>query len=103
MRHQEHDHHGIQHSRLPKLKQRIKLLTETLLPVAARAGIENILVDPGALDIASIGWTALAIHDIKETLRYPCGCAPLNALFTWHKLRSQGSPHSRPRWPRPSH
>ena len=76
----------------PKPKQRIKLLTETLLPVAARAGIENILVDPGVLDIASIGWTALAIRDIKETLGYPCGCAPSNALFTWEKLRSQGQP-----------
>jgi tetrahydromethanopterin S-methyltransferase subunit H len=76
----------------PRPKQRIKLLTEKLLPAAARAGIENVLVDPGVLDIASIGWTALAIHDIKETLGYPCGCAPSNALFTWQKLRDQGQP-----------
>lgn len=76
----------------PRPKQRIKLLTETLLPVAARAGIENVLVDPGVLDVASIGWTALAIREIKETLGYPCGCAPSNALFTWEKLRAQGQP-----------
>jgi tetrahydromethanopterin S-methyltransferase subunit H len=76
----------------PRPKQRIKLLTEKLLPAAAQAGIENILVDPGVLDIASIGWTALAIHDIKESLGYPCGCAPSNALFTWEKLRAQGQP-----------
>jgi tetrahydromethanopterin S-methyltransferase subunit H len=76
----------------PKPKQRIKLLVEKLLPAAERAGIENVLVDPGVLDIASIGWTALAIRDIKETLGYPCGCAPSNALFTWDKLRAQGQP-----------
>ena len=76
----------------PKPKQRLKLLEEKLLPAAARAGIETILVDPGVLDIASIGWTALAIHDIKERLGYPCGCAPSNALFTWEKLREQGRP-----------
>jgi len=76
----------------PRPKQRIKLLVEKLLPAVERAGIENILVDPGVLDIASIGWTALAIRDIKETLGYPCGCAPSNALFTWEKLRAQGQP-----------
>ncbi len=75
----------------PKPKQRIKLLVERLLPAAQRAGIENLLIDPGVLDIASIGWTALAIREIKETLGYPCGCAPSNALFTWEKLRAEGS------------
>ena len=74
----------------PRPKQRIKLLVERLLPAAERAGIENILVDPGVLDVASIGWAALAIHEIKENLGYPCGCAPSNAIFTWEKLRSQG-------------
>ena len=76
----------------PRPKQRIKLLLERLLPAAERAGIQNILVDPGVLDIASIGWTALAIREIKETLGYPCGCAPSNALFTWEKLQAQGEP-----------
>lgn len=76
----------------PRPKQRIKLLEEKLLPAAKRAGIENILVDPGVLDIASIGWTALAIREIKDQMGYPCGCAPSNALFTWEKLRAQGKP-----------
>lgn len=76
----------------PRPRQRIKLLTERLLPAAQRAGIENLLIDPGVLDIASIGWTALTIREIKETLGYPCGCAPSNALFTWEKLRAQGQP-----------
>ena len=76
----------------PRPRQRIKLLQEKLLPAAERAGIENILVDPGVLDIPSISWTARTIHEIKETMGYPCGCAPSNALFTWEKLRVQGSP-----------
>lgn len=74
----------------PKPKQRIKLLVNKLLPAAQSAGIENILVDPGVLDIASIGWTALAIREIKETMGYPCGCAPSNALYTWEKVRELG-------------
>ncbi|MBN1317579.1 MAG: tetrahydromethanopterin S-methyltransferase subunit H [Anaerolineales bacterium] len=76
----------------PKPKQRLNLLVEKLLPAAEKAGIENILVDPGVLDIASISWTALAIRDIKEKLGYPSGCAPSNALFTWEKLHQQGRP-----------
>ncbi len=76
----------------PRPKQRVKLLVDELLPAAARAGIDQVVVDLGVLDIPSIGWTALAIHEIKETLGYPCGCAPSNALFTWEKLRAQGSP-----------
>lgn len=76
----------------PRPRQRIKLLVEKLLPAAAQAGLENLLIDPGVLDIASIGWTALTIREIKETLGYPCGCAPSNAIFTWEKLRAQGQP-----------
>jgi tetrahydromethanopterin S-methyltransferase subunit H len=76
----------------PKPHSRIKLLQEKLLPAAARAGVENILVDTGVLDIPSIGWSALSISEIKNTLGFPCGCAPSNALFTWQKLREKGGP-----------
>jgi tetrahydromethanopterin S-methyltransferase subunit H len=76
----------------PKPASRIRLLQEKLLPAAERAGIENILIDLGVLDVPSVGWTALAIHEEKEILGYPAGCAPSNALYTWEKLRAQGSP-----------
>jgi tetrahydromethanopterin S-methyltransferase subunit H len=76
----------------PKPKSRIKLLREKLLPAAEEAGVEKVLVDPGVLDIPSVSWTALAIHEVKETLGYPAGCAPSNALYTWEKLRAQGRP-----------
>jgi tetrahydromethanopterin S-methyltransferase subunit H len=76
----------------PKPKSRVKLLKEKLLPAAERAGVENILVDPGVLDIPSVSWTALTISEIKDSLGYPAGCAPSNALYTWKKLRAQGRP-----------
>jgi len=76
----------------PKPKSRVKLLQGKLLPAAERAGIENILVDPGVLDIPSVSWTALAIREIKDSLGYPAGCAPSNALYTWERLQAQGSP-----------
>jgi tetrahydromethanopterin S-methyltransferase subunit H len=77
----------------PRPRSRIQLLQEKLLPAAARAGVRNILVDTGVLDIPSIGWSSLSIREIKETLGYPCGCAPSNALFTWEKLMAQNSPN----------
>ena len=76
----------------PKPKSRVKLLQQKLLPAAERAGVENILVDPGVLDIPSVSWTALTIREVKDTLGYPSGCAPSNALYTWEKLRAQGRP-----------
>ena len=74
-----------------KPKARIKLLNEKLLPAAERAGIENILVDVGILDIPSVSWAAHAIHLIKEEFGFPAGCAPSNALFQWDKVRKQGT------------
>jgi len=74
-----------------KPKDRIKLLQERLLPAAERAGVENILVDTGVLDIPSVSWAAHTIYMVKEKLGYPAGCAPSNALFQWEKIRKQGS------------
>ena len=74
-----------------KPKDRVRLLKEKLLPAAERAGIEQILVDTGILDIPSVSWAAEAIAMIKEELGYPAGCAPSNALFQWEKLRTQGA------------
>lgn len=74
-----------------KPADRLRLLKEKLLPAAERAGIEQMLIDPGALDVPSISWTAQAILMIKEELGYPAGCAPSNALLQWEKMRSQGA------------
>ncbi|WKY45244.1 tetrahydromethanopterin S-methyltransferase subunit H [Eubacteriaceae bacterium ES2] len=66
---------------------------EGLLDKAKRAGIEQFLVDPGVLDVASSSWTTRAIADIKDEYGLPGGCASSNALYLWKKMRSKGSPY----------
>ena len=73
-------------------KDRVKLLVDDMLPAAERAGLENLLIDVGVLDIPSVGWSTQAIHDVKENLGFPCGCAPSNAVYQWTKLRERGTP-----------
>ncbi len=80
-----------------KPAKRVELLTgddkhEGLIAAAKRAGIEQFLIDPGVLDVASNSWTTKAIYDIKEKFGYPGGCAPSNALYLWKKMRSKGTP-----------
>jgi len=79
-------------SRAVRPIDRLALLRDCLLPAAERAGIENILVDTGVLDIPSVGWAAEAIRLVKQELGYPTGCAPANAIYMWHKLRTKGTP-----------
>ncbi|MEW9121341.1 MAG: tetrahydromethanopterin S-methyltransferase subunit H [Thermotaleaceae bacterium] len=81
-----------------KPSKRVDLLTgddkhEGLINAAKRAGIEQLLVDPGVLDVASSSWTTKAIYDVKEKFGYPGGCASSNALYLWKKMRSKGSPY----------
>ena len=71
---------------------RVKLLEKELLGATQRAGLENLLIDTGIMDIPSVGWATQAIWGIKDALGYPCGCAPSNALYMWTKLRERGSP-----------
>lgn len=80
-----------------KPSKRVDLLAgddkhEGLLNVAKRAGIEQFLIDPGVLDVASNSWTTKAIYDVKEKFGLPGGCAPSNALYLWKKMRSKGTP-----------
>lgn len=63
-----------------------------LLEVAKSAGIENVLVDCGTLDVPTISWTARAIWQVKNRFGLPAGCAPANALYQWNKMRTRGSP-----------
>jgi len=73
-------------------RDRIKLLKENLLDAAQRAGLENVLVDTGVLDVPSVSWATQAMWEIKNTLGYPSGCAPANAIYTWKRLKAKGSP-----------
>ena len=73
-------------------KDRVKLLEDNLLGAAQRAGIENVLIDTGVLDVPGLSWSTMAIWEIKNALGYPSGCAPSNALHTWKKMKAKGSP-----------
>ena len=54
-----------------KPQKRVKLLNESLLAAAERAGVENILVDTGVLDVPSTSWSSEAIWDIKDKTGLP--------------------------------
>ena len=73
-----------------KPKRKIELLEKILIPAAKSAGVENIFVDTGVMDVASVSWVSLAIRDIKERFGFPTGCAPANALYTWEKMKKLG-------------
>ena len=69
---------------------KLKLLRDALVPAAEKADIENIIVDLGVMDVASISWVSLAIRKVKEEFGYPAGCAPANALYDWQKMKARG-------------
>ena len=73
-------------------KDRVKLLEDNLLGAAQRAGVENVLIDTGVLDVPSISWATQAVWEVKNALGYPSGCAPSNALHTWKRAKAKGSP-----------
>jgi tetrahydromethanopterin S-methyltransferase subunit H len=73
-----------------KPKRKIELLETELIPAVKSAGIENILIDAGVMDVASISWVSLAIRDLKEKFGYPTGCAPANALYSWDRMKKLG-------------
>ncbi len=66
---------------------RLRVLEEKLLPLAKKAGIENILVDAVVLDPASISISASTIKLVKDKYGFPSGCAPANALGPVSKTR----------------
>lgn len=74
--------------------QKIQILTgstdgvikpDSLLAKAERAGVENLLVDVGVIDLQGTAWSALSISKVKNILGLPAGCAPANALFSWQR------------------
>ncbi len=76
--------------------QKVKLLTSTdpenlgLLEKVKIAGIQDYLVDVAVLDIPSIAISAGSIKKIKEELKIPVGCAPVNALAEWKNWKMFG-------------
>jgi tetrahydromethanopterin S-methyltransferase subunit H len=63
-----------------------------LIQKVKEKGVQNILIDPGVLDLPSSGWTAKAIQLAKQQIGLVCGCAPANALYSWLRQRRYKSP-----------
>jgi tetrahydromethanopterin S-methyltransferase subunit H len=83
-------------SRAVTPQQKIQLLISTdpenpgLLEKVRLAGIQDYIVDVAVLDIPSIAISAGSIKKIKEELKIPVGCAPVNALAEWENWRMFG-------------
>jgi len=67
-------------------------LLDEMVPKAAQAGVDKILVDTVVLDIPTLGLAVKAIHRIKNKYGYPCGCGAHNAVSSWKNLRKKYSP-----------
>lgn len=83
------------------LKGRLRVLegngSPGLLERARTAGIENLLVDPGIVDIPSMGTAQGFQTYVKEKYGAIVGAAPHNAISCWTGLRSKfGSQAVRP-------
>jgi len=63
-----------------------------LIGLVKDVGVENILIDPGVLDLPSTSWSGQVIQIVKERFGCPCGCAPSNALNTWRRKMNIQSP-----------
>ncbi|MGD9124538.1 MAG: hypothetical protein PVG60_05565 [Desulfarculaceae bacterium] len=68
---------------------RLELLEKELLPAAARAGVESLIIDVGVLDIPSVGWAAQAISEVKDKWGFAAGCAGSNSLYQW-RMKEKG-------------
>lgn len=51
------------------------------------AGVKNVLVDVGCLDVPSTAWSARAIREVKQATGLPAGCAPCNGFYSWATSR----------------
>ena len=76
----------------PSSRMKLLLGEQGLLAKASRAGIEQVLIDTGVLDVPNIGWAAQIAHDVKEATGHPVGCAPANAFHSWERMRKKGTP-----------
>jgi len=79
----------------PRSTGRIEILNgtstqESLLQLAERSGVENILVDGAPCDIPGVGMAAKAIHLIKDNFGLPAGGTPYRQLLQWTRLKEYG-------------
>ncbi len=61
-------------------------LAEMLLDKTTKAGIENVIIDTGVIDLLTLGLACKAQHMIKDKFGVPVGCGAHNAVNTWRGL-----------------
>ena len=61
-------------------------LAKMLLDKAAKAGIENVIIDTGVIDLLTLGLACKAQNMIKDKFGVPVGCGAHNAVSTWRGL-----------------
>jgi tetrahydromethanopterin S-methyltransferase subunit H len=71
-------------------KDKIKLLTEKLIPAAQQAKIENFIVDTAVLDLPAVSINVETTRLIKSEYGYPTGFAPANAIYGWNYVKKHG-------------
>ena len=71
-------------------QQKLKLLTEKLIPSAQKANIKNLLIDSAVLDLPSIAINYESTKLIKSELGLPTGYAPANAIYGWQFVKKYG-------------
>lgn len=71
-------------------QRKVELLTAAggLLARARECGVEHTLVDPGVIDLPSVG-TVKAVFEAVRALDCLCGAAPHNAVSTWGGLAAK--------------
>lgn len=58
-------------------------LAETLIQKAQTAGVSNILIDTGVMDLPTLGIACKTQHILKDKYGYPVGNGAHNAVSTW--------------------
>ena len=71
-------------------KHKMKLLTESLIPAAEKAGVKNCIVDTAVLDLPSININVETARLVKNELGIPVGYAPSNAAYQWDFVKKFG-------------
>lgn len=69
-------------------KKRLRI-AEDLVDRAIAAGLQNLMVDTGVVDMLTLGIAGKALRDVKDKLGFPAGCGAHNAVNTWVGLVSK--------------
>jgi tetrahydromethanopterin S-methyltransferase subunit H len=62
------------------------ILAKELIERASKAGVKNLMVDTGVMDLLTLGLSTKAIYRIKDETGVPSGCGAHNAVNMWEGL-----------------